>query len=405
MRHRNVVVAVLAFFPLFALASSERIEFGTAVPADELLSTVNLNSSCTATKVGARQLLTAAHCVINMDLNELRPTYYPSAFDSFYIYWHANPSGASAPIKLKSKRTFVPTSQFGTFKLTGGDIALIETTEDIPMVPIAEIYEQPLTTQDELRLTGYGVLNASPTLLTSTKVSIATEEQLDKIKYKNGLNDSVWMVMGPKYEPKDHRPHLVPGDSGGPLYIKDGNSFKVAGVNSYISFMRDLNSNTIAYSGIARIDVEAANDVHEELQKALQGNFALPPEGPVQKEILKSKGLPYDRVTKSYEGFQGELKQGSRFVFSVSKGIQFDVSSSGGFTYKLRELYPQFGKFPVVVQGKSDSKNEWKKLYTKGLAGFYLLEIEPQKTEQSATLDVKLAPPPEATSTDRIGNE
>lgn len=228
---------------------------GIAVPAGMFPSTVQLRfddhmidfevNLCTATKIGPYHFLTAAHCVTTEGLRTINIVGTTAERPFLYL----------AP-KLKidqiiSHQTFTdhcltnctpPAGEEDNpyYSRQAADIAVVIVTEETPEIPIAPIADRMLEIGDEVVLAGYGCEARSE----------AGREHHD-LRYQRSeitaLRDPFLVTPGLLNENfSGTTASLCPGDSGGPLYVAEGESFAVAGVNSYVTF-RDASTDTASY--------------------------------------------------------------------------------------------------------------------------------------------------------------
>jgi len=217
---------------------------GAAVRAP---SAVYLKRGCTAAKIAARRLLTAAHCVLDPSTLDLR---YPAGSaivlrerpredwaERIVTAVHVHPAWVSACTEAYCAASVV------TATVDAPDVAVIELAADVD-VPITPVDHEPLAEGARVTLVGYGctrgvlaeddraavdlrtadasLVAASRTVHDGSSVGSALVSQVDGLYPLTAGPGAPGGAAG-----------LCPGDSGGPLYRRlDGGSLVVVGVNA-----------------------------------------------------------------------------------------------------------------------------------------------------------------------------
>lgn len=232
---------------------------GSYLADGDLPSTLHLKSSqgnCTATKVGARHILLAAHCVWE---TSLRPSF-----------------AEGQPIQVTTAANATPTTPYQTLTIRhtnvgpewvercssdtsacmavgydtdhrASDVAVIETVEEIINVPIAVIDTEPLAPGEAVIVAGYGCQGSVggywPSGTTNLKASVvqllpatATIHSGSQVTPENVGQVAAHDLITPGPAWATPGPGLCPGDSGGPLYRAKGGGATVVGVNGSYTF-------------------------------------------------------------------------------------------------------------------------------------------------------------------------
>ncbi|MCA9613077.1 MAG: S1 family peptidase [Myxococcales bacterium] len=224
---------------------------------------------CTAAKVGPRHILIAAHCVSG----------YDAQTGEVGVHSYARPgatlsltNGTDLRFPIEGLRPFVveETHVFpGYLEACAAapescgyitslverepDVALIVAQEDIEGIPSARVDLRPVLVGEPLAIQGYGCRDSVNTPETRTTVELHTAPTLAIPSDSGAFRD---VTRG--YRPSDYREHvgpsyvvtpgpqvdfeqggLCPGDSGGPLYRRQGRNDLVVGVNANYEFVLD----------------------------------------------------------------------------------------------------------------------------------------------------------------------
>jgi secreted trypsin-like serine protease len=228
-------------------AGEDALIGGAPATVADFPSTLYLKRGCTAAKVAPKMLLTAAHCVLD-----------PSTLDLKY--------GVSKPIELSREPSKGFTSHAvaavhvhgawtracqeeycGSSSVTAtidaADVAVVELAADLADVPAAAIDTTPLAARDRVTVLGFGCTEgvlaedkrgtitlkfAETSIVPASRAvhagSPATASSLAQI---GGI-----YAMTPGPARVKSAGGLCPGDSGGPLYRKRGDTLVVVGVNA-----------------------------------------------------------------------------------------------------------------------------------------------------------------------------
>lgn len=220
---------------------------GAPATAAQFPATVYLKRGCTAAKVAEKRLLTAAHCVI--DGSTLDPKYGPDkpveisrepakGFTSHVVAKvHVHPKWVPACESAYCAASSV------TATLDAADVAVIELADDLAGVPIAPIDEAPLATRDKVIVLGFGCTEGVTAEDKRTNITLKFAETTiiapARAVHEGSPVDAtkVGQVAGiyaltPGPARVKNAGGLCPGDSGGPLYKKRGETLYVVGVNA-----------------------------------------------------------------------------------------------------------------------------------------------------------------------------
>lgn len=231
---------------------------------------------CSAAKIGARHILTAAHCILD-DHGQLERAYEPG--QTFTVYYGVKLATAQQ-MKVEVVQA-VAHPQFVKEIANGGrhfenyaDVAVIRVKSLPDHIPSAVIQADGVAGGESIMFTGYGCeeLPAHLDVLNSDfgRTLTGYEERYGnhRLKYKEvnvAQRQAIMLVIRNELSADvfventaEKRFSGCPGDSGSAAYINDGKT--IVGVNSFIN---PLNSY------ITRLDRQAGHSVYEWVHQQL----------------------------------------------------------------------------------------------------------------------------------------
>ncbi len=187
---------------------------------------------CTITKVGPKSFLSAAHCVgkgmksISLNFQDFKGRV---AVTSFHVH----------PTWINDCWNFHCTGEeVGSTRMTPGrsDVVLIGVADDTP-IPVSPVHFDELNVGDEVIMVGAGCTRSTEpggpgkmrfatTRIISSDALIHEHSLYRDISFITGKSD--WVTAG--FGKSRENASLCPGDSGGPLLIKNGDQYKIVGI-------------------------------------------------------------------------------------------------------------------------------------------------------------------------------
>lgn len=234
--------------PALANVDAPELIGGELAKPEQFPFVVNIRG-CTATKIAPHEFLTAAHCFYSGPGNWKAPKMV--SIDATEI---ASPKQYLLTVKavrLHPTWTAACRKHGCTGHETGGrrdepgkvDLAHVIVAQDTADIPAIPVEFSPLGAGAPVTFAGYGCTGAigGPGYgkLRFAENRIAIPEILDHPKslYRaiiEATAASYWVTPGTAMDP--NLPALCPGDSGGPMLVRDGASWKIAGVASDYTF-------------------------------------------------------------------------------------------------------------------------------------------------------------------------
>lgn len=246
--------------------SSQALIGGQEATPGQFPSTLYVEN-CTASKVGPRHILTAAHCVVDPYSGALLPFRTSGATVRVTEAVRLEPQTPSYPLQIR--QVWVHPSYLGRedvspiYEPVPADVAIIEVEGGLEHIPIAPLDHTPLTQGTAVILQGYGC-----------EAGLGTVAPVNRLKYQNthvSASDAIAAVMpyagqapvsstassyfftpGPGVA---NGAGLCPGDSGGPVYRMVDGKLRTVGVNAYYSF--DPGETVPRFNWLTRLDTKA----------------------------------------------------------------------------------------------------------------------------------------------------
>ena len=253
---------------------------GRLAKTSEYPATLLVRGNCTVSKVGPRHLLTAAHCVDYYGPGSEIEITAKNAIGAFVKGSAEAPFTKLTVAEVVVEPTwaaFCQASQCGSVDVSGrtkmADAAVLVVTEEIAGIAEAAIDLSPVENDDAVVIAGYGCEDAvggnwdyqNQRLRIAETRAVAFDDTIHTGSFmlpedrRSGVADTmagIYLITpGPDYgkrtpiaEPgrdagavaaSGRGPRaggLCPGDSGGPLYRKDGTGLTVVGINANYTF-------------------------------------------------------------------------------------------------------------------------------------------------------------------------
>ena len=194
----------------------------------EYPSTIYINGTCTATKVGSHHFLTASHCVLLFNGFEpqldMKQQFQPGGEIQI-----TDDNRGLHPRPVTVTNTSVVSPHYyetGPVSPPFPDAAVVRILEDTPEISIAVVDTETVLVGDQVVKTGYGCDGAS---------NVAKFKLQEVTVPTTSPPDHSWLQSFVRTERLEATPGgaaLCPGDSGGPLYRQSSSELVVVGINA-----------------------------------------------------------------------------------------------------------------------------------------------------------------------------
>jgi hypothetical protein len=255
----------LALIVTFTAHSSTNLING--LPVGDRFQGVGLfNLGCTITKVGAKQFISAAHCVgkslprLSLDFKSYRGTVSVSSF-------HVHPSW----IKDCWSGYRCTGEEVGSSRMTPGrsDVVFINVREETPAIPVIPVHFDELSTGTEVAMVGGGCTRSvEPGGRGKMRYALTNLISADHLTHEHSLYRDIWEITGqsnwitPGYDLDRNNASLCPGDSGGPLLTEINGEWKIVGIAADYTFNGPYQDGAPTITNIhTRLDDQSHNDI------------------------------------------------------------------------------------------------------------------------------------------------
>ncbi len=226
--------------------AGEKLIGGRLAKGEEFKSTVYIGGFCTASKIGPRTFLTAAHCMVNGATATVKDNFSKGALISVATHY--------APVALLTVDEAFPHETYtaemrrraaareatagGAFK--SYDIALFTVVEETADIPVAEVDYLRVEADELVTIGGYGCEDDIFSGSGQRKYKVATAKVIAadlvaRDNYGRDIKDvDFFNFYSAGLKLDANAGSICPGDSGGPAYRDSSGA--VVGVNSKYVF-------------------------------------------------------------------------------------------------------------------------------------------------------------------------
>lgn len=247
---------------------------GAVANAGDFPATIDIFGNCTASKVAANKILTAAHCVFDAKTRSFNATY---AGQRIWVTSSPTPDGKAASnpavgfVEAKVTGIYIdpdylrepggwPNAYYDTH-----DVAVIvlaaEGAAAIASIPVTPVSFDPVPVDVPVAIMGYGCENGyGNESLPSARLKVERTRTMPRDQAVNskietwgtGIADAARIDAKYFFTPgralNGGEASICPGDSGGPAYLLDtsGRPTAVVGVNAYYTFLPNNNGDSLS---------------------------------------------------------------------------------------------------------------------------------------------------------------
>lgn len=271
MKSRALALLALFLVPLDTLA----LVNGKLAPPG-MFPSVGAMSGCTATKVGPRHYLLAAHCYmakIGSPRNLIKFDFGNTSriLESHQVTLH--PSWIETCSKIECTGNEVGTPQDNPRKV---DAALVRLAWDEPSVPHSPIHRLKLNPGDAVTMAGRGCTQGIGEPGSGLRYNASVIVSHTALIHSGSLYAPVAELakdsnaVTPGYATDKSYPSLCPGDSGGPLFVRQNDEWRLAGIHADYTFYGDYEAGGLSVTNLhTRLDDESYYRVGEWARRLL----------------------------------------------------------------------------------------------------------------------------------------